>query len=516
MTKYITILTCLMILNFSLRADEVPPNVLLITADDMSWDSLGCTGNLLPGLSPNIDKLAAEGFLIETCHIATPICGSSRQALYTGQLPQTSGYMGHGIQPPKWWRAEGRTVSKKSIASDLYNNGYFTGNVGKHGSSWCKFSVPPFGKNSQTGMGRDPEKYYAFVREFLDRAKKEAKPFYLAANAHDPHRYWARHPSETSKWIDVMMGSEPWTPLANGKPYPDPKTRFNPTDCPVPASYPNDLRLKNSLAHYYDSVNRMDQVVGGVLRALDESGMAENTIVIFLSDHGLAWQLSKWSLYPSGTKTPVIVRWPGRVEPGRRDEKSVLSVVDIAPTIADICGLPTMEKIDGKSFRCLLEGNGKEWQRTEAFSCFNYMNNEKKYDQVVDEFHSNLHREVDQYRASRALSSEQFTYIWNGWADGTTKLPRTMGGEVTGLLRKAANNPEDTAYPDYSERANFIEFRIPEEMYDTNRDPGCRNNLAKNPEYATMIEGFRQRMGEFLKRSNDHELENYQSFTHGQ
>ena len=143
------------------------PNVLLITADALGWDSLACTGNTLPGISPNLDKLASEGILIEHCFISTPICGPSRESLYTGQFTQSSGYMGHGVQPPTWWKNAGGRGPKTSITTELKTAGYFTGCVGKHGSTACKFSMAPRGAPYQTGLGRDPSKYYAFVREFL-------------------------------------------------------------------------------------------------------------------------------------------------------------------------------------------------------------------------------------------------------------------------------------------------------------------------------------------------------------
>jgi N-sulfoglucosamine sulfohydrolase len=406
----------------------------------------------------------------------------------------------------------GRTVSKTSIASELHEKGYLTGVVGKHGSAWCRFSVPPFAGSSQTGMGRDPSKYRSFVRGFLERAKREGKPFYLAANAHDPHRYWARHRSETKGWLDAMMHSTSWKPLANGKPYPDPRTRFNPADCIMPPAYPNDLRFKRELSHYFDSVNRMDEVVGEVLRALDESGMADDTIVMFLSDNGLGWEMSKWSLYPSGTKTPLIVRWPGRIEPRRVDRKSVVSAVDIAPTLAEACGVAPMEKIDGRSFLCLLNGDRSRWKRTEAFTCFNYMNNVPKYDDVVKSYTPGLYKECEEYRPSRALNSAKFAYIWNGWADGATRTPKSMGGELAGLLRRCAGESEDEAYPDYRERIRFVRFRALEELYDTVGDPGCLKNLAGNPEHRTVIERFRARMAKVLEDTGDHELVNFRAF----
>ncbi|MEC7113945.1 MAG: sulfatase-like hydrolase/transferase, partial [Bacteroidota bacterium] len=135
------------------------PNVLMLTADDLGWDSLGCMGNPLPGLTPNLDRLAGEGLLIKRAYVSTPICGPSRQTLYTGLHPQSSGILGHGVQPPAWWRAKGRTTQRRSITSLLLDAGYFTGMIGKHGSEWCRFSLPAHGQNHQTGMGRDPARF---------------------------------------------------------------------------------------------------------------------------------------------------------------------------------------------------------------------------------------------------------------------------------------------------------------------------------------------------------------------
>jgi N-sulfoglucosamine sulfohydrolase len=361
-------------------------------------------------------------------------------------------------------------------------------------------------------MGRNPEKYFDYTRQFLARAKEEKKPFFLAANAHDPHRYWARHPDETSKWINQMMGDEPWERLLNGKPYPDPKSRFIPEQCPVPPAYPSVPKLKESLATYYDSVNRMDQVVGGVLQALEESGLAKNTLVLFLSDHGMAWDLSKWSLYPSGVRTPILIRWPAQVKAGQIDSQSIVSVVDIAPTIAELCGLSPMTKTDGKSFSSLLKKRQSKWKRSSAFSCFNYMNNSPEIDNSIDSFPSGLPEKFEQYRPSRSLNNKDFSYIWNGWADGNRSLPRTMLGEFHWIVTKLAGKKTNLAYGDYIERKNFIEFRTREELYDLSKDPGCRTNLSNHDNHQTTLKDFRNRMKEVLQKTNDHELDNYVTF----
>jgi N-sulfoglucosamine sulfohydrolase len=505
---------------YSLSLFGVPssqkPNILLITADDLGWNSLGCMGNKLKGLSPNLDRLASEGLLIKHGYVATPICGPSRQALYTGQFPQSNGFMGHGIQPPKWWKSTRTNAETQSITSQLLDHGYFSGMIGKHGSQWCRFSLPPHGENEQTGMGRNPEKYFAFTRKFLTQAKEKKKPFFLAANAHDPHRYWARHPDETSHWINQMMGDGKWKPFSNGKPYPDPKSRFTPEQCPVPSPYPSESKIQETIATYYDSVNRMDQVVGGIIQALQESGLADNTLVIFLSDHGMAWDLSKWSLYPSGVRTPIIIRWPAKVKSGQIDSQSVVSVVDIAPTIAELCGLPPLKKTDGHSFSALLTDRPLQWQRSTAFSCFNYMNNHAEVDDSMPFYHSDLSKQFDQYRPSRALNSRRFCYVWNGWADGNTPLPKTMLGEFHWILSKMTKTSTNSVMANYLETKNFIEYRTPEELYDLSTDPACQINLADQSNFNDTVKKFRNRMKKVLQKTQDHELDNFLSFMKNQ
>lgn len=502
---YLLIFSCLLAV-----AEEQRPNVLLITADDMGWDSLGCTGNPIENITPHLDQLAAEGLLIEHGHITTPICGPSRESLYTGLYPQSSGYMGHGVQPPSWWLKTGGKKPKTSISTQLKDAGYITGLVGKHGSTACRFTEPAHGRNEHTGMGRNPQKYFDYVRRFLAKAKTTGKPFFLAANAHDPHRYWAQHPDETKGWIKNMMGDSPWKPLPNGKPYPDPLLQISPKDCPIPPSYPQDSRLRKPLSYYYGSVNRMDSVVGEVLRALEESSLRENTLVIFLSDHGLAWEMSKWSLYPAGTKTPVIIRWPKKIASGQVNGKSVVSTVDIAPTIADACRIEPATNIDGRSFYSLLTDNDKEsWSRTEAFTCFNYMNNSPE---SSDAFSSDLYQDHEQYRPSRAMSSKKFTYIWNGWSDGKTVTPGTMGNEVAHILRQAASSPEDSHFPNYQDHADFIKRRTPEELYQTDTDPGCLKNLVDAPQFQDVLKRYRKKMEQVLSKTKDHELANYRNF----
>ena len=133
----------------TLRASE-KPNILFISADDMSYDSLGCTGCAIPDISPNLDGLARQGLLLDHCHIVSPVCGPSRRAWITGALPHQTGYMGHYNMPPRWF---GKSPIKTNVAELLRTRAnYFTGVICKIpddlGWDWRKGS-------HDTGVGRD-------------------------------------------------------------------------------------------------------------------------------------------------------------------------------------------------------------------------------------------------------------------------------------------------------------------------------------------------------------------------
>ena len=185
----------------------------------------------------------------------------------------------------------------------------------------------------------------------------------------------------------------------------------------------------------------------------------------------------------------------------------MVSAVDLAPTLAELCGLDPMTGTDGLSYACLLRGEQRAWPRTEAFSCFNYMNNHPEIDQRNPDFDPELAQRFDQYRPSRALNGGRFSYLWNGWADGNLTLPRTMLGEFHRMLGQG--ELED------SELRTFIEKRTVEELYDVRNDPACRNNLAGETEFSQTLSGFRNRMLQLLERTGDQEFKNFRKFLAG-
>lgn len=489
------------------------PNILIITADDMTYNSLGVMGNPMENITPNIDQLAKQGMLFTRGYNTTPVCGPSRESILTGLYPEHHGQMGHGIQPPEWWKSPQPELT--GLVKWLRQHGYYTGVIDKHVSRHDTDGLDYTKTTVATGLGRDPSRYYSLAEEFFKLAAQEGKPFVLNVNSADPHQPLAADRDEKA-WTEFMLDYYKLDRAGlkmypNGRPFPDPRKSYSHEEVVVPAPYPDILAFRELMTNYYGSVNRLDEVVGCTLEALGEE-RAKNTIVIFLSDHGLPFSFSKWSLYPHGTRTPIIVRWPERVRPGQLDATHLLSTVDIMPTILDAVNVPLPYELDGISFLPLMTGKNINWPRENVFTTWNFMDRGQRGDPVFSEYRPDIHLKTQEYRPMRALHGKRFVYIWNSWSDRKTKIPIVMGGEGSKVISMLSNlNSAGPLYPDPSKRVQFYLFRTPEELYDVESDPGCLKNLSDHPAYIPMIKHFRGEMLSTLEAHRDHELANYRS-----
>ena len=162
------------------------------------------------------------------------------------------------------------------------------------------------------------------------------------------------------------------------------------------------------MAHYYSSVRRADDCLGEILKALKESGEEENTLVMFLSDHGMPLPFSKTQVYHHSTRTPWMVRWPGVTKAGTVDKRHMISAVDLTPTLLDITGIAHPKGMDGRSFLPLLQGKTQD-DREMVFKHHNE--------------NSGGHRNF-----MRAVETKESLYIFNPWSNGK----RVMGTATSG------------------------------------------------------------------------------------
>ncbi|MHC4558273.1 MAG: sulfatase-like hydrolase/transferase, partial [Planctomycetota bacterium] len=260
------------------------PNILLITADDMNWDAPGCFGGRTPDITPNIDRLAHEGMRFEYAHITIAVCQPSRSVIMTGRYPHRNG--AEGFEPID--------INVPTLQEQLHQTGYLNGILGKvtHLAPREKFKWDMVSDFKELGCGRNPELYYQYARRFFQEAASQDRPFFLMANSHDPHRPFHGSAQEQKKFAKVL------------KDIPAPSRVYKDKEIEVPGFLPELPNVRKEIAQYYSSVRRCDDTVGAVIQALRESGQAENTLIMFLSDNGMALPFAKTNCYLHSTRTP--------------------------------------------------------------------------------------------------------------------------------------------------------------------------------------------------------------------
>lgn len=471
---------------FAQEAKKMRLNFLLITADDMGYNSPGFAGCKVKDITPNLDKLAAQSLWFKNAHVAAAICMPSRQAMMTGRYPHNNG--APGFDPID------RAVP--TLQESLHAAGYLNGILGKvlHQQPLDKFPWDFKHDAPELGMGRSPELYHKFVTEFLAKAKAEGKPFFLMANSHDPHRPFAG--SEHEKQMEAASlipkarkkaaADDGEAVVAGPIKYPPAHRYYTPEEVTVPGFLPDVPDVRKEMAQYFTSVHRCDETIGEILRALKESGMEDNTVVMFLSDNGMSVPFAKTNCYLASSKTPWLVRWPGKTKAGTIDTENFICGVDFMPTILDAAGIKSDSMgMDGRSFVPLLSG-GKQDGRDNVFTVINTTSAKKAY-------------------PMRAVQNKKFGYIFNSWSDGQTIFKNEP---QAGLTWKAMTQAAQTD-PAVKQRTDLFSLRVKEELYDLEHDPDALKNLAGDPAFKADLLKMRQALVEKMTATKDPLLETF-------
>jgi len=459
---------------YAISAEKVNYNILVITADDMNWSSLGATGCPLKDISPNLDKFAEEAVYFTHSHIVSPICGPSRGGLHCGLFPHQSGSMGHGEQPPSWFN---KKITTPTLSAYLHENGFFTGLFCKGAGRALDHNFDFQIDKAETDVGRNPEKYYYYTKKFIAESKAQKKAFFLNANMCDPHSPWAGEESEV--WLEKEKKRAEKKGFETN--IPEPPQKYKPEDLKVPDFLIDSKEVREEITSYYASVSRMDQCFGGIIKALKETGEYEKTMIIFFSDHGMGVTFGKRSNYFFGSKTPFFIKYPGMPEKtiGTKETGHVISIVDVFPTIVDFLELPSIKGLSGKSIMPLINGENIPW-REAALVSFNCMNGE------------------NQYWPSRSLISDKFLYVFNGWV---------IAGHSPYYVLHGGGKSDDFNTKAFQKRwGENWETGMIEEFYKIDEDPGYWTNLIDNPKYQKEIEHFREMMKQIMKETGDQEL----------
>ena len=434
-----------------LGGNKKPLNVLFITADDLHCESLGCYGGTLKDLTPNLDRLASQGMRFERAHVNIGICMPSRIAIATGQYGHNSGAMG-------FMHARNGTPD---VVSTLSAAGYKTGVLGKvpHSSATINTAWDFVKVRNELGDGRNPDKYAQFTKSFIESAQQENQAFYLMVNAHDPHRPFQK-------------------PNAPKNGAAAPSKLYKPDEVAVPGFLPDLPGVREELSHYLNSVKRLDDTVGAVLKVLDASGAADNTLVMFISDNGIATPFAKCNCYLASTRTPWIARWPGVIKANSVNSDDFISGIDFLPTVLAATQQAALPKLDGQSFLPLLQGKqqtGREWLYTQIDS-----------------------KAGNGYVPMRCVQNQRYGYIWNAWSNGKARYRNNNEGACMKAMNQAGkSNPQIQA------RVDLFRHRVHEELFDLKNDPDCLHNLIDDKKYKNIRQELATKMQDYMTSSND-------------
>ena len=445
-------------------------NVLLFTADDMGWFSVAAEGSPahVDDVTPNLDHFATQSLAFQRAHVNVAICQPSRGVLATGMYPHTSGVEG-------FFHAPGPV---KTVMSELRSHGYLVGILGKcqHSNPDENFKWDMWHDEGELGHGRVPSKYAAYFREFLERCKKEGKPFYFMCNSHDPHRPWCGSPH------DLQWQKE--------KTYVLPSRVFKPAEMKIPGFLPDLPKIREDFAQYASSARRCDDTFGAIMQVLADEGLADNTIVIFLSDNGISTPFSKTNAYYNSTRTPLLVRYPGVTKPGGIDNTHLFPTIDYMPTVLDACGFKAPPGVDGHSRLPLLRGeNPQDPDRDYVFTQIYETSGKNRYPMFT-------------------VQNADYLLIYNPWSDGSyTFRAESLGGLTFRAMQEAAKND-----PFIRGRVDLVLHRVPLELYDLRKDPDALVNLVKNPVYAAALKEMSDHLKDWMKRYDPTPLAAFNSF----
>jgi len=413
-------------------------NILWLSCEDSS-PHLGCYGDK-DARTPNLDKLATEGQRYTHAFSTYGVCAPCRSSIITAMYPASIG-TGHmrseGVPPPpvkcftEWLRAAGY---------------YCTNNV----KTDYNFAAPV------TAWDENSAKAHW-------RGREPGQPFFSVINIVSTH--------ESQIWTEDAYKRNISTL--------SPEELHDPAKLTVPPIYPDTPTVRKDLARLHDNITSMDKVMGGYLKQLADDGLADSTIVFFWGDHGDGMTRCKRWVYDSGTRVPLIVRWPGQIKPGSVTDRMV-SLLDLGPTALSLAGVKPPAHMHGQAFL------GAHAQKPRQY-CFMARD-----------------RMDETYDIIRSVRDQRFRYIRNyqpekSYAQNIEYMDRMPTLKEMRALHAAGKLTGPPAL-------YFRPTKPKEELFDSQADPWEINDLAADPKYAKHLARLRAAHERFMKDTNDQAL----------
>jgi arylsulfatase A-like enzyme len=399
--------------------DDARPNIVFIFSDDHGYQAMSCYGSRV-NQTPNLDRLATEGMRFDRCFVTNSICGPSRAVIQTGKYSHLNGFYRNGLTfdgeqqtAPKLLQQAGyqtAMIGKWHLRSDPTGFDYWNVLIGQ-GPYYNPPMKTPQGTVKHTGYTTDI--ITDLTLNWLENERDTDKPFLLMYQHKAPHRNWQPGPKHLNRYDDKTI-PEPETLFDDyaGRGTPaktqemtianhlssrdlklappsgltteqleawnaayDPKNKTF-ADANLEGRELVKWKYQRYVKDYLRCVDSIDENVGRVLDYLDESGLAENTIVMYSSDQGWylgehGWYDKRW-MYEESFRTPLLVRWPGKVKPGSVCDAMVLNL-DFPSLWLSVAGAPIPTDLQGADFLPLLEGKTPpDWRKSVYYHYYEY------------------------------------------------------------------------------------------------------------------------------------------------
>jgi len=417
------------------------PNILWISCEDIS-PRLGCYGDKAAN-TPNLDKLAAEGVRFDNCFTTSPVCAPVRSGIITGMYPTTIGThhmrTSHGGRtkelPTPYQTCPPPYV--KAFTEFLRAAGYYCTNNAKTDYQFADFSYTP-------------------ITMWDDSSGKA---------------HWKNRPDKNQPFFAVFNDTQ----THESKTWQEPELT-DPQKVEVPPYYPDTLPVRKSIARLYDQIHKMDAKAGRFLQELQEEGVADNTIVFFWGDHGDGLTRGKRWPYDSGTKIPLIIKWPGKIKPGTVNT-DLVSSIDFGPTVLSMASVDVPAWMQGRAFL----GEQKENPREYVFS------HRDRFDESYDMI--------------RSVRDKKYRYVKNYYPNKpyVQWIPfRNNSPIMQEMLRLHAEDKLNDA-----QKLWFSNTRPAEEVYDCTKDPHHLHNLADDPQYKKQLHRMRAVLEDWQRDTKD-------------
>ena len=452
--KILPTITSLFVMGF---AHAESPNILLIVSED-NGPELGCYGDQF-AKTPHLDRLAAEGIRFSRAYVPQAGCSQSRASFLTGLYPHQHGQIGLATWGFRLYRKDIPNLPRR-----LKDVGYRTGLIGKlHINPASAFPFDMHKITSANFQRNGLSDYARHAEAFINAGEK---PFFLSVNypdAHDP-------------WIEQVDGL-PEKPQGKD----DVKVMdYMGIDSP---------EFRKMVADYYNCMSRLDSLVGDLLQVLDQSGKTDDTIVIYIGDHGADMLRGKRTCYEGGLRIPMLMRWPDYIVPQVRDE--LVSTLDLMPTLIKATGAKPVEGLPGSALQSLFRPGSTNW-RTYFFA----------------EYHT--HAAAPNYFPQRSVRSDRFKLI-------ESLLPDTIHPDYDKTIGKLHGDYSAQSYsgtldlnavinaarPDVKTAYELMRQPPRHQLYDLDQDPNEFRNLAEDPKHATILSDLKQRLTQWREQTSD-------------